>query len=219
MDTPDDTTGNTPGTTAAKRALRADIRARRAAVSPARRRERDARITAALTDVVSSGGDVAAFAGLPGEPGGPDLPEVLRTAGATVWLPVVTGPARPLFWRRYDGPGTTEPGTFGISEPRETPGCAPAITTPELFTRIRTLVIPALAVGSDGTRLGQGGGYYDRTLDGTLADPREPGTLVAVVDHEEFGVDVPRDSHDARVDLVVTDAGTFPVDSRHRDRM
>jgi 5-formyltetrahydrofolate cyclo-ligase len=62
------------------------------------------------------------------------------------------------------------------------------------------VVVPALAVGRDGTRLGRGGGYYDRAL----AHARPDAVLVAVVFDEELLEGVPAGPHDRRVTAVVT---------------
>ena len=49
-------------------------------------------------------------------------------------------------------------GRMGILEPRED---APALA----WAEIEFAVVPAVACGEDGSRLGQGGGYYDRFLE------------------------------------------------------
>lgn len=64
------------------------------------------------------------------------------------------------------------------------------------------IVIPALATSVDGTRLGQGGGWYDRAL-----MHRSPGVpVVAVVFDDEVlepGI-IPAEPHDVPVDAIVT---------------
>ena len=64
------------------------------------------------------------------------------------------------------------------------------------------ILIPALAASADGTRLGQGGGWYDRAL-----MYRSPGVPVvaAIFDDEvlEAGV-IPAEPHDVPVDAIVT---------------
>lgn len=222
----------TDTTVAAKRSLRARVRDARAAVSETERRRRDAAIAANLVALLqvaplqdappqdaagaSYPAAVAAFAGLPGEPGGATLPDVLRDAGHEVWLPVVAGPARPLTWLPYLGGHSTRTGAFGITEPEETPEVPAPISTVELATRLDTLVLPALAIDRDGTRLGQGGGFYDRTLAIFSGGPK-PGRIAGVVDHAEFGVDVPRTPLDIQVGCVVTDAGSFAISTTIRD--
>lgn len=67
------------------------------------------------------------------------------------------------------------------------------------------ILAPALAVDSTGTRLGHGGGYYDRAL----PHRREGVPVVAVVHPEELldpGV-LAREDHDVPVDAVLTAAG------------
>ena len=74
------------------------------------------------------------------------------------------------------------------------------------------IVIPALAASADGTRLGQGGGWYDRAL-----VHRRPGTPVvaAIFDDEvlEAGV-IPAEPHDVPVDAIVTPTRTITPNAR-----
>ena len=69
------------------------------------------------------------------------------------------------------------------------------------------IVIPALAASADGTRLGQGGGWYDRAL-----MHRSPGVPVvaAIFDDEvlEAGI-IPAEPHDVPVDAIVTPTRTI----------
>ena len=69
------------------------------------------------------------------------------------------------------------------------------------------IVIPALAASADGTRLGQGGGWYDRAL-----THRSPGTPVVVVifDDEvlQAGI-IPAEPHDIPIDVIVTPTRTI----------
>ena len=66
------------------------------------------------------------------------------------------------------------------------------------------VLLPALAVDEDGTRIGQGGGWYDRAL--RHARPGAP--IVAVIFDDEWSAQpLPRLSHDIPVDAVVTPSG------------
>ncbi|MBV7433277.1 5-formyltetrahydrofolate cyclo-ligase [Dermabacteraceae bacterium TAE3-ERU5] len=67
------------------------------------------------------------------------------------------------------------------------------------------VIAPALAVSEDGTRLGQGGGYYDRAL--LHCRPQTP-IFAAVHPHEVLAAgELPRCAHDFPVDGAVTAAG------------
>ena len=74
------------------------------------------------------------------------------------------------------------------------------------------IVIPALAASADGTRLGQGGGWYDRAL-----LHRSPGVAVASVifDDEvlESGV-IPTEAHDVPIDAIITPTRTITANAR-----
>lgn len=206
---------------AAKTALRTAVRAarhRRAVDTGTGPTDRDARDTA-IRDALSAEldrhdpgctGHVAVYSPLPGEPGGADLPERLAATGRTVWLPVVDAPGRPLHWARWTGDTATRRATFGIREPVVTGAAAP-VTTQDLLPRLVRLILPALAVGADGVRLGQGGGFYDRSLASVPPGAAEHGRLMAIVDHEEFGIPVPGTDLDITVPVVVTDRGVFPT--------
>ena len=65
------------------------------------------------------------------------------------------------------------------------------------------VLVPGLAVGRDGMRLGRGGGSYDRVLG------RIPvGTFVCVLLNSEEVLDsVPREDHDRPVSAVATETG------------
>lgn len=74
------------------------------------------------------------------------------------------------------------------------------------------IVIPALAASVDGTRLGQGGGWYDRAL-----MHRSPGVpVVAVIFDDEVleaGI-IPAEPHDVPIDAIVTPTRTITTSVR-----
>lgn len=153
---------NPEETRAAKAALRAEVRDARKQVPAAERAQRDRAIQRHLVTALEqrfpgSRPVVAAFCALPGEPGGTDLPEALRGAGYEVILPVVQHSPRRLEWRTFTGTADLVANSMGILEPTgENLG--------ELVDTADVAVLPALSLGADGTRLGQGSGFYDRTL-------------------------------------------------------
>jgi len=123
---------------------------------------------------------VAAYRPLRSEPGSPELLAELVGRGVRVLVPV-TLPDNELDW---------------VALPGDEPLTVDAIATAD------AVLVPALAVGPDGTRLGRGGGSYDRAL--TRA---RPGTTVAALLYDgELVAHVPRDGWDKPVTAHVTPA-------------
>jgi len=105
---------------------------------------------------------------------------------------VVPARGRQLSWAEHDG--RLGSGRFGLREPTGPRLPASALAAADV------VVVPALAVAGNGTRLGRGGGYYDRAL----AHARADAVLVAVVFDEELVEAVPAGAHDRRVTAVIT---------------
>jgi 5-formyltetrahydrofolate cyclo-ligase len=179
----------------AKATLRTSLLAQRAARTPAHRDTAARALAAMLADRVAGAGVVAAYVPTAEEPGHGHLVETLAARVHHLLLPVVPPRGRELSWAEHDG--RLAPGRFGLLEPT-----APAQPAAALG-RADVVVVPALAVGRDGTRLGRGGGYYDRAL----ASARPGAVLVAVLFDGELLDAVPAGEHDRRVGAVVTPSG------------
>ncbi|WIJ26052.1 5-formyltetrahydrofolate cyclo-ligase [Devosia sp. RR2S18] len=117
----------------------------------------------------------------------------LMDAGTTVVLPAVTSPDGPLDFRVWEpGEALYEAG-FGTlapapSAPRADPDC---------------VLMPLLGFDAQGTRLGYGGGYYDRTI----ADLDQKPTLVGIAFSAQEFSSIPRQDHDVPLDAVITETG------------
>lgn len=152
-----------------------------------------ARVEAVLEDAGAS--TVHLFWPLPGEVDLRSLAERLRSRGLEVVLPVVVGPRR-LEHRRFDGADALEDGPWGLLEPSRT---APVVEPSDLDA----VIVPGLAFGRDGTRLGMGGGYYDTFLAKTDA------LRIGVTFEDALVPTVPVESHDIRVKVVATERETI----------
>ena len=119
----------------------------------------------------------------------------LARHGHPLLLPCVAGRGQPLHFRLWqDGDGLLSRG-FNLFEPGPDRPCGVP----------RVLLVPLLAFDRRGFRLGYGGGYYDRTLEGL----RAAGDILAV-GIAYAGQEVERlviEPHDQPLDMVVTEAG------------
>lgn len=183
-----------------KRSIRAELLAARRSRPAATGAAAAEAVQATLADLVRRARPaiVTGYAPMPGEPGGADLPEALAAAlggDGRLLLPILL-PDRDLDWAEYAGPTCLATNALGPREPVG-PRLGPAaVATAEL------LVVPALAVDRSGTRLGRGGGSYDRALARAAPDAR----VVALLDDAELVDALPAQPHDRRVDAVITPA-------------
>jgi 5-formyltetrahydrofolate cyclo-ligase len=134
---------------------------------------------------------VAAYVSLGSEPGTTVLLDALRAAGKRVILPALL-PDNDLDWAAYDGELVAA--RRGLLEPTGDRLGVDAIATADV------VLVPGLAVGADGMRMGRGGGSYDRALG------RVPvGTFTCVLLHDGELLDaVPSEPHDRPVTAAVT---------------
>ena len=186
-----------------KRTLRRELRARRRSLAPQRDRGADADAIAAAASAFldtlallpqrlgghpANGGQpcVAIYRSLPTEPLTGALAEMLHARDVPVIVPEML-PDKDLDWHELRADGSEGP-RLGL----------------EAIGAARVIFAPALAVDHSGTRLGQGGGSYDRAL----ARRHPDAVIVAIVNDEEYAVRaLPHDAHDVRVNAVITPGG------------
>ncbi len=182
----------------AKAAMRARVRADRAARTLQERRADATALAAVVLELpeVQAAGCVTLYVSMPSEPGTTPLREALAGTGIRVLLPVVLGDGR-LEWAVDSGELRPVRG-LGGAEPVGPRLGRTAIRSADL------VLVPALAIDTLGHRLGQGAGYYDRAL--PLLSPNVP-VIAIVYDGEVLDAAVqpiPVDAHDRAVDAVVT---------------
>lgn len=184
----------------AKEELRRQIRARRASRPPRLRAQASVAFADVLETVpaVLEADVVATYVSRPTEPSTSELLERLAARGARILLPVLgAGLARD--WAEYAGQDDLRERAPG--RPPE-PGGPPLGS--EAIAEADVIVAPALAVDTRGVRLGQGGGWYDRSLKQARLDV----PVVAMVFPEEiYDADerpLPFEEHDMPVHVVAT---------------
>lgn len=148
-----------------------------------------------LPDVVAAR-CMAAYLSVGTEPSTTELLRHLTSRDVRVLLPVVR-PDLDLDWAIYAGPQHVTQDRHGLWNPD-----GPRLGL-DAVAEADVVVVPALAVGPDGVRLGRGGGCYDRAL------ARVPAgrPVVALLHDGELVEHVPAEPHDRPVDVAVLPSG------------
>jgi len=137
---------------------------------------------------------VVAYCSTGSEVGTSDLIDLLLADGHEVAVPVCDQ-GQVMRACVIDGRSGLEPGRFGILEPTEK---EPLENEPDM------VLVPGLAFDESGTRLGHGGGVYDRDL-----AAHEGGLGGGVCFEAALQPSLPREVHDRPMDLLVTEKGTI----------
>ena len=172
--------------------LRQRIRAQRRALSPAQKIAEESQVCRVLVALLAKQQPlaVASYAALPDELSVDAWHAQRWAAGHPVWLPRVVGPGV-LSWHPVTNSTQLATGAYSIREPR--PAAVPAQPLP----LSALLVVPGVAFTSDGWRLGQGGGFYDRLL------ATHQGPTLGLAFACQRVAEVPRGPHDCRVSKVI----------------
>ncbi|MBF0354125.1 MAG: 5-formyltetrahydrofolate cyclo-ligase [Alphaproteobacteria bacterium] len=123
----------------------------------------------------------------------------LQDQGARLALPVVTARNEALSFRAFSFADALKPGLCGSLEP--TPD--QPLLTPSL------LLVPLLGFDRKGCRLGQGGGFYDRTL-ASLRKSRQLQAIGIAYAAQEVA-SLPCQAHDQKLDAIATEEGFIEI--------
>ena len=138
------------------------------------------------------GETVAVYRAIGSELDAEALSLTLVRAGRSLCLPVVIQRDAPMVFRRWTPGEPLELDEAGVPAPFP----LAATVTPDL------IITPLLAFDASGGRLGQGGGYYDRTF-AALPDAVRIGFAYAGQEFENL----PLEPHDIRLHGVLTERG------------
>ncbi len=111
-----------------------------------------------------------------------------------VGVPVIIANGQPLKFSRWTPGCALKEGPFGAMIPK-----ADNFFEPEI------LIVPLVAFDRKGGRLGYGGGFYDRTLEGLRA--KRPTLAIGFAFAAQEAKELPLEPTDQPLDMIVTEAG------------
>ncbi len=176
-----------------KARLRQDLLNQRKAIDPKIHRELSRALAEHLHEFIERENFSKVFAFWP-HAGEPDLRAVFSMNSSRIFaLPVIEKRGVMVFYR-FESAETLKINRFGILEPLPKDRVDPSESS--------LILVPALAIGRDGNRLGYGGGFYDRYLARFKSTP-----AVAILFEAFTGLDLPRETHDMPLSTVCTERG------------
>jgi 5-formyltetrahydrofolate cyclo-ligase len=121
------------------------------------------------------------------------LPAMAEAAAhGIVSVPVIEAAGKPLRFSRWEPDCAMKEGPFGAMIPKVDDFIEPEI-----------LIVPLVAFDAHGGRLGYGGGFYDRTLEGLRS--RRPTLAIGFAYDAQEADDLPLEPTDQPLDMVVTE--------------
>jgi 5-formyltetrahydrofolate cyclo-ligase len=125
------------------------------------------------------------------------LPAMMAHQGP-VCVPVIIAKSQPLRFREWSRGVGMVAGAFGAMIPAEGAWIEPEV-----------LIVPLVSFDAGGNRLGYGGGFYDRTLEGLRA--KRPTLAIGFAFAAQQLDDLPLEPTDQPLDAIITEKGLCPL--------
>lgn len=117
-------------------------------------------------------------------------------AWSTICVPYIEGAGVPLKFAKWRPDSDLVEGPFGAQVPAKLD-----------FTEPEVLIVPLVAFDRNGGRLGYGGGFYDRSLEGLRA--KRPTLAIGYAYAAQEATELPLEPTDQPLDMIVTDEGVI----------
>ena len=125
------------------------------------------------------------------------LPAMIEAAAhGPVGVPVIIGAGQPLRFARWEPDMEMVSGEFGVRIPVDAEFFEPEI-----------VIAPLVAFDASGGRLGYGGGFYDRTLEGLRA--KRPTLAIGFAYAAQLAQNLPLEPTDQPLDAIVTEQQVY----------
>lgn len=120
--------------------------------------------------------------------------------GKNVCVPVTSFKEKTLMASSIKGLSDLEKKPSGLIEPREINSCP--------LEKIDLVIVPGIVFDEAGYRIGYGGGFYDRLLRRASRETE----VIGLCFEQNIAKSVPKQSHDAKMDFVVTEKRVIECD-------
>jgi len=191
-----------------KRQIRKDFIKKRDAIHPEQKRLKEAAIEKRLfsLDEFRKAGSILLYVSFRSEVNTMNCLEDIVSLGKVLVLPRVDLKHKRLRLFKIKDVSELSPGYMGILEPLIKKEREVSLNTVDL------VIIPGTGFDITGSRIGYGGGYYDRLLSyesKQLARVEKHIMTIALAFEEQIGNKIPIEPHDIKVDVIVTEKRTI----------
>jgi len=191
-----------------KRRLRKDFIEKRDSIHPEQKRLKEAAIEKTLFSLkeFQKAGSILLYMSFRSEVNTMNYLEDVVSLGKALILPRVDSKHRTLRLFKIRDVSELSPGYMGILEPKIMKEREVSLNTVDL------VIIPGTGFDITGSRIGYGGGYYDRLLSyesKQLARVEKHIMTIALAFEEQIGTKIPFEPHDIKVDMIVTEKRTI----------
>ena len=184
-----------------KRTLRRQLRQTRQKIPPAERQRAQAACNRQLKRFALRGKRIAVYWAMGSELRLDDWVRSAQKRGAKVYLPYIEPHSLRLWFTPYPQTNQRAERKRGKSSLH-----VPQFVGDKIRANwLHSMVIPIVGIDQYGTRLGQGGGYYDYTI---AACNRRPHLIAAGFACQQVA-QLPTESHDIQVDYFVNEKGVW----------
>jgi 5-formyltetrahydrofolate cyclo-ligase len=191
-----------------KKRLRKDFIEKRDSIQPEQKRLKEADIEKRLFSLkeFKTTASILLYVSFRSEVNTMNYLEDVVSLGKTLILPRVDAKHRTLRLFEVKDVSELSPGYMGILEPRIEKDREVSLNEIDL------VIIPGTGFDITGSRIGYGGGYYDRLLSyesKQLARVEKHIMTIALAFEEQIGKKIPAEPHDIKVDMIVTEKRTI----------
>lgn len=179
-----------------KSILRDEIIKRRDAIDPRDRVKKNELIKKRLTELreFQNAEVILLYASFRSEPDTHELIKECILKGKRIFLPRVNKKKKELEIREINSFEHLKKNDWGIPEPDEDSPLRD-------INEAQLIVIPGVGFDRRGGRIGYGAGYYDKLL----SELKRSIPVIAIAYQEQIHKEIPLESHDRKVDMIITD--------------
>ncbi|WP_434776957.1 5-formyltetrahydrofolate cyclo-ligase [Neisseria sp. Ec49-e6-T10] len=179
-----------------KKNIRHSLRAKRKSIGKTERQQIQKQITRQLLPLIKRNSNIAAYMAFGSELDLSDFIRIAQKRGAKIWMPYIEKRQRRLWFSAYQSQAKNKEYAYGIVQ---------FAGKKRRIESMQLVLVPLLGVDKTGIRMGQGGGYYDKSL--SYCDRASRPKLIGVGFACQKVASLPKEPWDRALDAFICEEG------------